>query len=150
MDGAEPALRLRLSEGRAWATVAHSLSREGFLLWDEDSERKLYYVQYLDPTKKRNWLVRLFTFEPASEAKTTDYRLSDLLSHMSGTPESQALFGDIPGVTTGEPLEKGLGYLVVLKREQGDIIARVRDHRGDRLDLETNKRMLAVIRRNLI
>lgn len=150
MDGAEPALRLRLSESRAWATVAHAMSREGYLLWDEDSERKLYYVQFRDPAKERNWFIRLFTFEPASAAKETPYKLNDLLTHLAPKEEVRGLFGDLPGVVFGEPLEKGLGYLVVLRPEAGDVIVRVRDHSGARLELAENKRMLAVMRRNLI
>jgi outer membrane protein assembly factor BamC len=150
MDGAEPALRLRLSESRAWATVAHAMTRDGYLLWDEDSERTLYYVQFRDPAKKSNWFVRLFTFEPASAATETRYKIRDLLTHLAAKEEVRALFGDLPGVVFGEPLEKGLGYLVVLRPEGGDVIVRVRDHSGARLELADNKRMLAVIRRNLI
>lgn len=150
MDGAEPALRLRLSESRAWATVAHAMSRDGYQLWDEDSERKVYYVQFRDPAKKRNWFMRLFTFEPASAAAETPYKLKDLLTHLEGKEEVRALFGDLPGVEFGDPLEKGLGYLVVLRAEGGDMVVKVRDHRGARLGLADNKRLLAVMRRNLI
>lgn len=150
MDGAEPALRLRLNESRAWATVAHAMNRDGYQLWDEDSERKIYYVQFNDPAKKRNWFIRLFTFEPASAAKETPYKLNDLLTHLETKEEVRTLFGDLPGVEFGEPLEKGLGYLVVLQADGGDMVVKVRDHRGARLDLADNKRMLAVLRRNLI
>jgi len=150
MDGAEPALRLRLSESRAWATVAHAMNRDGYLLWDEDSNRKIYYVQFNDPAKKRGWFIRLFTFEPASAATETPYKLKDLLTHLAPREEVRALFGDLPDVAFGEPLAKGLGYLVVLSSEGGDVVLKVRNHRGARLELSDNKRMLAIIRRNLI
>jgi outer membrane protein assembly factor BamC len=150
MDGAEPALRLRLSEGRAWATVAHAVTRDGYLLWDEDRDREIYYVQFQDPAKKRNWFIRLFTFEPASAAEKTPYKVQDLLTHLAAKDEVRALFGDLPGAAFGEPLKNGLGYLVVLRPQGGDVVVKVRDHAGTRLDLADNKRMLAVIRRNLI
>ncbi len=150
MDGAEPALRLRLPASRAWATVAHAVTREGYLLWDEDNNRNLFYVQFQDHTKRRNWFVRLFTFEPASAAKKSPYKLNDLLTHLAPKEEARALLGDRPGVAFGEPLEKGLGFLIVLDTKGGETIVRVRDHRGLKLDLADNKRMLAVIRRNLI
>lgn len=150
MDGAEPALRLRLPGSRAWATVAHALNLEGYRLWDEDSERRIFYVQFRDESKKRNWFVRLFTFEPASAAKETPYKLNDILTHLAPKEEARGLFGNIPGTAFGEPLEKGLGYLVVLRQQGDEVVVKLRDHRGLKLDLADNKRMLAVIRRNLI
>lgn len=150
MDGSEPALRLRVPRSRAWATLAHSLTREGYIPWGESSEKGVFYVQFHDETKKRNWFIRLFTFEPASATKTAPHELSDILMHLSPQEEVRRLFGDMQGVAFAEPLEKSYGYLAILYQEGDDFIVKIRDARGERIDLADNKRMLAVIRRNLI
>lgn len=150
IDGREPALRLRLDRARAWATLAHALKQDGYILWDESSEQGIFYVQYLDEAKKRGWFVRLFTFEPASNTKERSYPLSEILAHLSSSEESRYLFDDIDGVTFSDKLEKAYGYLVVLKQEGDEVIVKVRDAHGTRINLSDNKRMLSVLRRNLI
>lgn len=150
MDGSEPALRLRVPRSRAWATMAHSLTREGFISWDEASEKGVFYTQFRDESKKRNWFIRLFTFEPASSTKEAPHTLNEVLMHLSSQEEVRRLFDDIEGVAFGEPLEKSYGYLVVLYPQGNDFIVKIRSARGERINLADNKRMLAVIRRNLI
>jgi outer membrane protein assembly factor BamC len=150
MDGTEPALRLRLPRSRAWATMAHSLTREGFIPWDESSEKGVFYAQFRDESKKRNWFIRLFTFEPAAATKEAPHSLTEVLTHLSPREEVRRLFGEVDGVAFAEPLEKSYGYLVVLYPQGSDYIVKLRNARGERIDLADNKRMLAVIRRNLI
>lgn len=150
MDGAEPALRLRLQRARAWATLAHAVTREGFIYWDESSEQGVFYTQFIDETKKRNWFIRLFTFEPADRGTETPYKLADVLGHLAPSPEVSALFGNLPGAAFAEPLEDAYGYLVILYPDGDDFIVKVRNVRGERIHLADNKRMLTIIRRNLI
>lgn len=150
MDGTEPALRLRLQHSRAWATLAHALTREGFIHWDESSDQSVFYAQFIDEMKKRNWFIRMFTFEPADRSEETPYKLSEVLSHLAASPDTRALFGNLPGAAFGEPLEDAYGYLVILYPEGENFVVKVRSVRGERIDLADNKRMLAVIRRNLI
>lgn len=150
MDGTEPALRLRVPRSRAWATMAHSLTREGFIPWDESSDKGVFYAQFRDESKKRNWFIRLFTFEPASATKEAPHTLDEVLTHLSPQEEVRRLFGEMEGAAFGEPLEKPYGYLVVLYPEGNDYIVKVRNARGERIDLADNKRMLTVLRRNLI
>lgn len=150
IDDSEPALRLRVPRARAWATMAHSLTREGFISWDEAGDKGVFYTQFRDESKKRNWFIRLFTFEPASSTKEAPHALNEVLMHLSAQEEVRRLFDDIEGVAFGEPLEKSYGYLVVLYPQGNDFIVKVRNARGERINLADNKRMLAVIRRNLI
>lgn len=150
MDATEPALRLRLPRSRAWATVAHALTREGFIPWDEASEKGVFYAQFQDESKKRNWFMRLFTFESAASTKEAPYRLNEVLAHLSPREEVRRLFGDMQGTAFGEPLATSYGYLVILYPEGNDFIVKLRNARGERIDLADNKRMLATIRRNLI
>lgn len=150
IDGTEPALRLRLERSRAWATLAHAVTREGFIHWDESSDQGIFYTQFIDETQKRNWFIRLFTFEPAHLTKESSYKLSDVLGHLAPKEEARTLFGEVAGAAFGEPLEDAYGYLVVLYSDGDDYIVKVRNARGERIPLADNKRMLSIIRRNLI
>lgn len=150
MAGEEPALRLRLSRDRAWATLAHALGKEGFTVWDENSEQGIFYVQYHDPQKKRSWFKRWFTPEPESASTTAPHALSTVLQHLAPKDEVKAHFADIDNAAYGAALEKNAGYLVLLRPVDGDFVATIRSARGERLDLARNKQLLSVIRRNLI
>lgn len=150
MDNSEPALRLRVPRARAWATLSHSLTREGFIPWGEASEKGVFYVQFRDESKKRNWFIRLFTFEPAAATAEAPHTLNEVLTHLSPQEEVRRLFADVEGTAFAEPLENSFGYLVVLYPEGNDFIVKVRSARGERINLADNKRILTTIRRNLI
>lgn len=150
IDGTEPALRLRLERSRAWATLAHAVTREGFIHWDESSDEGIFYTQFIDETKKRNWFIRLFTFEPAHLTKESTYKLSDVLSHLAPKEDVRTLFGSVAGAAFAEPLENAYGYLVVLYADGDDYVVKIRDVRGERIPLADNKLMLSILRRNLI
>lgn len=150
IDGTEPALRLRVPRPRAWATLAHSLKQDGFALWDEANEKGVFYVQFVDETKKPNWFMRLITFESAAATEEAPHKLNEVLAHLSPQEEVRRLFDGMPGVAFGEPLQKSYGYLVILYPQGGDYIVKVRDARGERIKLADNKRMLTLIRLNLL
>lgn len=150
MAGEEPALRLRLSRDRAWATLAHALSKEGLNVWDENAEQGVFYIQYNDPQKKRSWFKRWFTPTPESASRTAPYDLKKVLQHLSPKAEVKEHFAEIDNTAYGAALEKNSGYLVLLQPADGGFVATVRSARGERLDLARNKQLLSVIRRNLI
>lgn len=150
MDDEEPALRLRLSRERAWATLAQALGKEGFKVWDENVEQGVLYVQYRDPQQKRIWYKRWFLPEPASATQEAPYRLSEVLAHLAAKPEVKAQFAEIAGVEFGEVLENNAGYLVVMEPRDDGYVVSIRSATGERLELSHNKRLLSVIRRNLI
>lgn len=145
----EPALKLRLDQQRAWATVAHSLNKEGYVLWDEDSQRNLYYVQFMDFVPKRNWFTRMFLGE-SKEMRSPPYKLNEIVKHLDGGAKTRNLFAPLSEVAFDNPLPNGFGFIVVLTPENGDVVVRIRDYRGRLLTLTDNKKLLAVIRRNLI
>ncbi|MBC6905606.1 outer membrane protein assembly factor BamC [Saccharophagus sp. K07] len=150
IDGTEPAMRLRLEHSRAWASLAHALTQEGYILWDESADQRVFYAQFLDPAKKRNWFIRLFTFEPKSNAKERRYPLNEILANLAPKEEVRSLFNGVLNVAFSDGLEDAFGYLVVLQREGGDVVVKIRDARGSRINLADNKRMLSILRRNLI
>lgn len=150
IDGTEPAMRLRLEHSRAWASLAHALTQEGYILWDESADQRVFYAQFLDPAKKRNWFIRLFTFEPKSNAKERRYPLNEILANLAPKEDVRSLFNGVSNVAFSDGLEDAFGYLVVLQREGGDVVVKIRDARGSRINLADNKRMLSILRRNLI
>lgn len=150
MHDDEPALRLRLSRDRAWATLAHALGKEGFKVWDESAAQGIFYVQYHDPQQNRGWFKRWFTPEPESASATTPYSLAQVLQHLSASPEVKQHFDHVENTQFGPTLDRAIGYLVMLQPNDGELVVTVRSATGERLDLARNKRLLSVIRRNLI
>ena len=148
--GSEPALRLRLERQRAWATVAHSLKQDNFILWDEDATNGIFYIQHQDPERKRTRFMRRIFGERKELSETTPYSISEVKQHLAEAPEVRELFDGLSGVDFNAPLEDGIGYLVVVKKDDDGFVMKVRDHRGLRLDLPTSRRLIAIIHRNLI
>lgn len=150
MDGEEPALRLRLDRDRAWATLAHALNKEGFKIWDEKSAEGVFYVQYDDPQENRGWLRRLLTPEPEASAESAPHALHKVLAHLAPKAEVEDHFADVEGAAVGAPLDDIDGYLVLMQPRDGDHVVTIRAATGERLQLARNKKLLSVLRRNLI
>lgn len=145
----EPVLRLRLDRQRAWATVAHALNQEGFTLWDENSEQGIFFVQHEEFTPRRNWFMRMLFGESEAE-RAVPYPLVEALQHLADAAPVRSLFADKEGVSFTASTRDGYGFLVVLKKYKDDVIVKVRDYRGRLLPLQDNKKLLVIIRRNLI
>lgn len=146
----EPVLRLRLDDARAWATVAHAVDQQDFTRWDEDGAKRVFYVQYFGFDKQRNWFTRLFLGRGAQSVKEAPHSLAEVVNHLDESPEVRELFGSSEGIGYGDTLPNGAGYLVLLHRSEGQVLVRVRDHRGRRLESSANRRMLSEIHRQLI
>ena len=150
MDGSEPALRLRLDHARAWATLAHALDKEGFTAWGENSGKSVFYVQYRDPHDKPSWFKRWFFFADDTVPDAPPYPLTEVLQHLNASPEVKTHFIDIENIDFAPPLENSTGYLVLLQAKNGEYRVTVRLSDGRLLDLPLNKKILSVVRRNLI
>lgn len=145
----EPAIRLQLDRLRAWATVAHGVTKEGFRLWDEDSDRLIFYVQHDDLLPKRNWFTRKL-FGESKVMRERPYPLAELLLHMDQRPAVRDVFDGVKGIEYGPVLKDGYGILVILKVQNDTVLVKVRDYAGRVLPLAENKKLLAILRRNLI
>lgn len=145
----EPAMRLRLFEKRAKASISHALSEKEFYLWDQSDNGDLYYVGYKPRNKKdKNLLTRWFSEEIPEEKP---YSLEKLLQHLAPTPEVEEAFESFDSVAFGEPLDEITGILVrVLPAQTAGVIVTVRSSRGERLPNEYAKKLLRTIRKNLI
>lgn len=146
----EPALYLRLNKVRAWATLAHGLKSDGFIKWEENDDLGVFYFQFTGAYKRPNWFVRLFTWGDDAPVKDAPYSMNEVLQHLANNSEVKSLVSGITPVAFNEPLPNSEGYLLVLSHLDGKWVARVRDYKGERLDLELNKKLLAMLRRNLI
>lgn len=149
----EPTMALRLPRDRAWATIIHSARHQGFHTWEKDSGRGLIYAMYdedlIDP--KNGFFRRLLRFGfKAGVPDDAPYTMEKVLNHLTGADDVRAFFAGMEGVSFSEALSKGQGYLISLKGEGESYRVVIRDHRGRRLPAREAKRLLRVLRKNLI
>ncbi len=146
----EPALHLHLDKARAWATLAHAATKEGFIRWDEDDVQNVFYLQYTGDYKRPNWFVRLFTWGSGAPVTSAPHSMTMALGHLRDTPDVRAFMGHLRDADFKGPLANGAGYFLVLSQVPDGFIVRVRDYRGAELPAQKNKKLLALLRRNLI
>ncbi len=168
----EPVLHLDLDYSRAWATIVHALKQDGFTTWDKDKELGLLYSGYnvqekeivLAEGQKKGLMGGIFDFsdgfifkgnavaedEPEDKPKTS-FNLQDLLQNLQfeDTESNRKLFGSMT-IGTGEPLYNVPGYLVVMRGWDNEIQVRVRSAQGQVLQPQEAKKLLMLIRNNLI
>ncbi len=140
----EPVLILQLGFNRAWATVRHSISQEGFTLWGEDAERQVFYVQYQQPKpeddEEPGFFSRLFSSDKP-ELPTSPVSLATILSKLPN---------DLSQASSGAPSKDVPGYLIVVTNQDGQVDVRIRNSANGKLRKKDAKRLLTIIRRNLI
>jgi outer membrane protein assembly factor BamC len=145
----EPVLTLRLSYQRAWATVMHSLEQEEFALWDSNSEKGVALVSYVtEDVEERSFIGKLFADDELPEEAPA--KLDEVLNHLAPQPEVKELFGDIAGVDYGSPKQLPHTFLIVAKAQDGKTAIYVRSAQGTKLSPRTARKILSIVRRNLI
>lgn len=149
----EPALSLRLSPIRAWATLTHSASQEGFKVWDSSSELGVVYVGYAPYDEDgQGFFSRLaFWRDDAKLPEEAPHSLAEILANLSTQADTQQCFAEVPGAAfTNSALRDGQGYLLLMSRS-GDVAqVRIRNYRGERLPSDVTKEFLRLLRKNLI
>ncbi len=151
--GGEPTLRLRLSRERAWATLTHATRQDGFVTWGKDESKGVVYAGYSETqTEERGFFKRLFSFgDDGKLPEEARYPLDEVLQHLSGSEEVRSAFSGIDGVDYQDALRRqDEGYLVLLKHGEGYADVTVRDQRGRPMSSAETKRLLRLIRKNLI
>ncbi|WP_317930619.1 outer membrane protein assembly factor BamC [Halioxenophilus sp. WMMB6] len=157
-DSGEPVLRLRLSYVRAWASLLHATEEDGFFLWDKENTLGAMYVAYREPPDaedKPGWLRRSyrrikiwFGAEDPTKTPTTPYDIGTLLSHLPDSADSHEVFSKTQN--SGQALKDIPGYLLVVRGVDNEIEIRIRDGYAKRIDEKTAKRLLGILRNNLI
>ena len=145
----EPVMTLKLEKTRTMATIAYAAKRDGFQLYESDSNSGLFYVFYQDPEDaKPGWFKRLFHIGLNPKPATTPYSLEEIAANM--------LHGDAldsaPYSTRDDEkkLKDAPGYLFVVTGKSGDYLIRVRDPYGKRLKPREARELITKLRKNLI
>lgn len=157
----EPQLKIRLPWERAYASLASSVKSEAFTYWDQDGDRRLFYLGYKPGTIKEKGFFRKLAFwssdddEETQVSATPPVSLAEVLTKLEDKPTVRQVFGEMPGVAFGEDkLPNSSGYLFVVRSsvENGEEVQGVivRDYRGRKLPASLSKEMLRLLRSNLI
>ncbi len=151
-DSREPILLMDLETSRAWATLGHSVRNGGFKLFDENSAKRIFYVTYITPEEESGWFDNLWGGGD-EEATESPYSLDQVLSNLSldDTDRNRKLFPDsFPASAAAGQLEEVPGLLVLINEVEGRVEVRIRDANAQTLTPSDTKRLLTILRRNLI
>ncbi len=155
-EAGEPVLNLNLAYNRAWATVGHAVQQEGFTLWDSDDVTGIYYVDFdqdysADEEDDSGWFSGLIGGDDSDAPATSPYSLSQVLAHLQldDSEENRKIFSRVDSQAS-EPLQNVPGYLVIVRGQGSDIEVRIRDGYARHLAAKDAKKLLNIIRHNLI
>jgi outer membrane protein assembly factor BamC len=157
-DTNEPVLRLKLPYVRAWASVNGALQKDGFYLFGKENTLGVFYADYrepLDEGDKPGWLRKSYRglkkvigAEDQTAAPETPYQLDQLISSLPSTADTEEVFSRID--SNNEQLLDVPGYLLVVRGVNQDIEVRIRDGYAQKIDEREAKRLLSIVRNNLI
>jgi outer membrane protein assembly factor BamC len=155
-EGEEPVLRLVLEYNRAWATVGHAVRQGAFSTWGSDEVVGVYYIdydpEYTDETEEPGFFSRWFGSADEDQPESSSpYSLSEVLAHLQleDTESNRKIFKSIKS-GSADPLDEVPGYLVVVRGWNDSIEVRVRDGYARNLPNQEAKKLLNMIRHNLI
>lgn len=151
-DGTEPFLRLSLAYSRAWATVGHAVRKGGFSYWEQDDVIGIYYVDFdANAQEDEEGFLSGWFGDDDEEQPAAPYSLDQVLAHLQldDTAENRKIFNSINNGASA-PLDNVPGYLVVVRGEGSEIQVRIRDGYAQNLKPRDAKKLLNVIRHNLI
>jgi outer membrane protein assembly factor BamC len=143
-DAGEPILKMQLEFKRAWATLGYSTNQEGYTTFDDDIAVGVYYVTYIKPVEESDSWFSWGSSEP--KMPRSPYSLAQVLSHL---PQGSGIFSDVTG-NNAKPLDDVPGYLIVIRGDDFDIDVRIRDGYGKKLAPKQARKLLKILRRNLI
>ena len=148
----EPAIHIRLSTDRAWATLLHSARQEAFRSWESNEAKGLIYLDYSDELlKERGFFSKLaFWNRPKLIPEKANYPLDQILAHLSDSDDVRSMFDDIAGTAYAQKLPKSQGYILLIKHEPDGSYVYLRDYRGRKLPVDEAKLKLRMLRKNLI
>ena len=156
IEDKEPLLRLDLDYTRAWATVGYAVKKEGFTLWDQDDVVGVYHVDFQEVDEDEEddsepgFFSRLFSSDEGDE-QSSPYDLATILTHLqlADTEANRKIFASVSS-RANTALSDVPGYLVVVRGLEGKIEIRIRDGYARNLAPKEAKKLLNIIRRNLI
>jgi len=144
----EPALHVHLNFDRAWATVLHSASKDGFVAWGDSPEQRIIHTAYASEDGGG-----LFSWGGDKKLpEKAPYALDELLANLASSEEAEALFGSTSGVSfSNKKLENAVGYLIFMVAQgEDEFVFVIRDWRGNKIPRNQAKALLRHLRANLI
>jgi outer membrane protein assembly factor BamC len=79
----EPVMTIKLDQARTMATVSYATKRDGFQLFESDSNLGLFYVYYKNPEEaKPGWFRRFFRIGLNPKPPTTPYTLAQIVANL--------------------------------------------------------------------
>lgn len=152
VDG-EPLLLLSLGYSRAWATVGYALQKEGFKLWESDDAVGIYYVNFTEEKAEESepgFFARWFGGDKADTLEKSPYTLVQVLGNLQlDNDQDRKIFSQISN-SSAEPLTDVPGYLVIMRGTEGNVNVRIRDAYAQPLPAKDARKLLNIIRHNLI
>ena len=145
----EPMMTLKLDKTRAMATVAYAVKRDGYQLFESDSNTGVFYVYYKNvEDAKPGWFRRFFHIGLNPKPEKTPYSIEQISANMlQGEAFETAPYSDRD---KEKLLKDAPGYVLVVTGKEGDYIIRARDPYGKRLKPREARELLTVLRKNLI
>jgi outer membrane protein assembly factor BamC len=149
----EPVLHLNLAYSRAWATVGHAVQKGGFSLWESDDVIGVYYVNFIEEKPEQpepGFFGRLFGGGKTETQNETPYTLTQVLGNLQldNTLDRQ-IFSSVTS-SSADPLKDVPGYLVVMRGQGEHMQVRIRDGYAKTLPARDAKKLLNILRHNLI
>lgn len=148
IEANEPVMKIRLNEERAKATLFHSMRQDGFAIYDSAPEQGVYYLHY-EPVEPESdgWFSGWFESD-REIVHTSPYSLSQLLENV---PTDEAFARAPLSNRDGETQNPDApGYLLFMKGGSGDYTVHLRDPYGKRIDPREARKLLTILRKNLI
>lgn len=159
----EPVMRLKLDRARALGTISYALKQEGFSLYESDAATGIFYAYYskIDPEgpgwfsrkwssiRNAGWVKAIFGEPEEDRIKlSSPYTLAELSANL---PQGAALDeAPMSNRKQEQTLPNAPGYLIIITGDEGDLLVRLRDPYGKRLEPRKTREMLTILRKNLI
>lgn len=144
----EPILTIKLDRTRTLATLGYAAKQDGFVSFDSDATAGLFYVDYLNPEDaKPGFFARLFGAKE-NRVPTTKYTLEQIKPHLL---TGDAFFNAPRSNLKADKALKGInGYVLAVVAEGSEHRVFIRDPYGKRIDPNTARELLIILRKNLI
>jgi len=151
-DG-EPALLSVARPARLDRAFVNVLSKDSFVLYDQDKPQNVYYFSEKRTGTKRLAGILDFAADYLFEGSTASFgeqSLENILVSLPDEPEVNRLFPDVASRDTSKKLSANKGYLLVLRSQQQQTAVYVRDSSGRPLPSDEATELLDTIRLQLI
>lgn len=149
----EPLLLLGLGYSRSWATVGYALQKDGFKLWESDDAIGIFYVNFTEekPAEPEpGFFGRLFGGDKTETVDQSPYTLPQVLGNLQlDNEQDRQIFSQISS-NSSQQLTDVPGYLVVVRGREGEVNIRIRDAYAQPLPAKDARKLLNIIRNNLI